>query len=54
MNYKYTVIKSSIEGKPLSTHHYEKKADAMQEVAHLISYGYQVKVMSYSVWLVNR
>lgn len=54
MNYKYTVIKSTILGKELRTHHYERKADAMQEVAALIGEGYQVKVMAYSVWFANQ
>lgn len=51
MKYKYTVIKRTINGNLLSTHHYERKADAMQEVAYLVSNCYQVEVMDYIVWL---
>ncbi len=50
MNYVYTVIKKTISGKRLSVHHYELKKDAMSEVAYLISHGYQVEIMHYSVF----
>lgn len=54
MNYKYTVIAKTISGKYLHTHHYERKADAMQEVSHLLNNCYQIEVMDYFVWVTER
>lgn len=51
MNYKYTIIKRTINGNYLATRHYERKSDAMKEVARLVTDCYQVEVMEYIVWL---
>ena len=50
--YKYTVIKREPSGAPISTHHYEVKADALCEVAAIVSLGYRVEFMEWSTWFV--
>lgn len=47
----YTVIVRSICGDYLHTHHYERKADALAEVAFNVGIGCRVEIMKYSVWL---
>ena len=48
---KYTLIEKTITGKPIRARHYETKKEAFERVAFLVSLGYQVEVMAYSVWV---